>query len=218
MYKICFIFITSINVFKKWDSNQIFSSEFLCSQRFSPYGGSSTEFHWITPLLKLFGRASLVLTVTILIEHKFTAWLFSNNGMQTKCGFCKEEWKIQLSVGKKLGKKNIRMSSLSYLSLNLLSSRHCWHDTRKQERLWQKNMFSIWHLKKKKKRKCVSFDYSNLRICSKSEFSQEGYKIRTLNMYDCGGKINYLNLFLVFLPLLAIPFFLLFVGNYQNFF
>ena len=142
------------------------------------------------------------------------------NGKQTKCGFCKEEgkWKIQLSVGKKLGKKNIRMTSLSYLSLNLLSSRHCWHDTRKQERLWQKNMFSIWHLKKKKKRKCVSFDYSNLRICSKSEFSQEGYKIRTLNMYDCGGKINYLNLFLVFLPLLAIPFFLLFVGNYQNFF
>ena len=127
---------------KKWDSNKIFSSEFLCSQRFSPYGGSSTEFHWITPLLKLFGPASLVLTVTILIEHKFTVWL-SSNGKQTKCGFCKEEgkWKIQLSFGKKLGKKNIRMSSLSYLSLNLLSSRHCWHDTRKQE--W---LFMFWHL------------------------------------------------------------------------
>ena len=182
LYKICFIFITSINVLKKWDSNQIFSLEFLCSQRFSPYGGSSTEFHWITSLLKLFGRASLVLTVTILIEHKFTVWL-SSNGKQTKCGFCKEEgkWKIQLSFGKKLGKKNIRMSSLSYLSLNLLSSRHCWHGTRKQELLFMFDkkvakpcfLLDSW---RRRKRKCDSFLHQY-------EFSQEGYTIGTLKMY-----------------------------------
>ena len=92
------------------------------------------------PLLKLFGRASLVVTVTILIERKFTAWLFWNR-KQTRFGLSKEERKIQLSFDKKSGKKYIRMSSLSYLSLNLLSSRQCWHSTRKQDLLfmfWQK--------------------------------------------------------------------------------
>ena len=198
MYKICFIFITSINVFKKWDSNQIFSSEFLCSQRFSPYGGSSTEFHWITPLLKLFGPASLVLTVTILIEHKFTAWLFSNNGKQTKCGFCKEEgkWKIQLSFGKKLGKKNIRMSSLSYLSLNLLSSRHCWHGTRKQELLFMFDkkvakpcfLLDSW---RRRKRKCDSFLHQSSPIWI---FTRRIHN-RTLKMYGFFLSRNYLNFF-----------------------
>ena len=135
--KIGVIFRTSIHL-KTW--SKVFPKNFYFyrdSPLWRKFNRIPSDY---APLLKLFGRASLVVTVTILIERKFTAWLFWNR-KQTRFGLSKEERKIQLSFDKKSGKKYIRMSSLSYLSLNLLSSRQCWHSTRKQDLLfmfWQK--------------------------------------------------------------------------------
>ena len=102
-------------------------------------------------------------TVTKLMKSNFTTWTcsqkYSKEFGESKTNLIENsitgkhlvwasriKWKIQLWFGKKLSKKSIRMSSLSYLSRNLQSSRQCWHGARKSNCFDNKTLQAICSL------------------------------------------------------------------------